>query len=233
MQYGAERYYDDTRQYETEQAFDNVQVIWTLAAVCGVRGFHDVVGVYADQSSPEKMYEEDIKMSQQVLEMAADVSAMGGSAGSIYQQDYRYLPYNLRNGEVQALSRWNMCRQRLTVSRVQCKVRVSDNGAATLTSCGKGPTLWRSWDGLWNGLNQGERQLLANGDQVSLDWQDPEAAVFTCQVQSAMQQSVQQVHAPDLPAGWISAVDPASGAAFYYNQQTGASQWEPPGECRW
>ena len=31
-----------------------------------------------------------------------------------------------------------------------------------------------------------------------------------------------------LPPGWISGVDPASGQTYYYNEQTGQSQWEPP-----
>eukprot|EP00315_Gephyrocapsa_oceanica_P040888 CAMPEP_0185478604 /NCGR_PEP_ID=MMETSP1366-20130426/4898_1 /TAXON_ID=38817 /ORGANISM="Gephyrocapsa oceanica, Strain RCC1303" /LENGTH=390 /DNA_ID=CAMNT_0028085895 /DNA_START=23 /DNA_END=1194 /DNA_ORIENTATION=- len=31
-----------------------------------------------------------------------------------------------------------------------------------------------------------------------------------------------------LPAGWCGAVDEASGQTYYYHEQTGASQWEPP-----
>ena len=69
-----------------------------------------------------------------------------------------------------------------------------------------------------------------------MDWQDPEAAIFTCQVQSAMQQDgmhVQQDHAlpgvaQGLPGGWTLAIDPASGATYYFNEQTGQNQWETP-----
>ena len=31
-----------------------------------------------------------------------------------------------------------------------------------------------------------------------------------------------------LPYGWISGVDQQSGQTYYYNEQTGQSQWEPP-----
>ena len=31
-----------------------------------------------------------------------------------------------------------------------------------------------------------------------------------------------------LVAQWISGIDEASGQTYYYNEQTGASQWEPP-----
>jgi hypothetical protein len=66
--------------------------------------------------------------------------------------------------------------------------------------------------------------VLANGDQVSLDWQDPEAAVFTCQVeQDYAFQGLQ-----GLPAGWSTEIDPASGAVYFVNQQTGQTQWELP-----
>ena len=196
------------------------QVVWTLSGYCGVRGFFNVAGFCGGHAvSAASLYdwlEHDYDVDQQVKELAADISSMGGSAAELYQKDYRYLPYTLRNGEVQVLSRWNMERQKLTVSRVQCKVRVAADGShATLTSCGKGPTLVRAWGGLWNALYKGEQHLLADGDQVSLNWHDPDAAIFTCQVQS-------------LPSGWTMAVDSTSGACYYYNEQTGESQWEPP-----
>merc|ERR1719327_1475023 len=31
-----------------------------------------------------------------------------------------------------------------------------------------------------------------------------------------------------LPAGWVSGVDQATGQTYYYNEQTGQSQWEAP-----
>ncbi|CAN6445199.1 unnamed protein product [Victoria cruziana] len=33
-----------------------------------------------------------------------------------------------------------------------------------------------------------------------------------------------------LPAGWVEAADPTSGSMYYYNEQTGKSQWECPVE---
>ncbi|CAK9152024.1 unnamed protein product [Ilex paraguariensis] len=34
-----------------------------------------------------------------------------------------------------------------------------------------------------------------------------------------------------VPAGWLKATDPASGALYYYNEKTGKSQWERPAEA--
>uniref|UniRef100_A0A7S2N8S6 WW domain-containing protein n=1 Tax=Haptolina brevifila TaxID=156173 RepID=A0A7S2N8S6_9EUKA len=173
---------------------------------------------------------------------------MGGSAASIYQKDYRYLPYILRNGEMQVLSRWNMAIPSMTVSRVQANVRVSADGTATLMCCGKGPTLWRAWGGSWSALYKDEQHVLADGDQVSLDCNNPEAAVFSCHLQSGTQQAsyaqqgyaqqgctqpgTQQGYAQNLPAmlpaGWRVGTDSSSGATYYYNEHTGQSQWEPP-----
>ena len=84
----------------------------------------------------------------------------------------------------QVLSRWNMQRPNLTVSREQCKVMVAADGTAALVSCGKGPTLWRPAKGPtpWYAVSRSETCTLADGDQISLDCNDPEAAVFTCEV---------------------------------------------------
>lgn len=40
--------------------------------------------------------------------------------------------------------------------------------------------------------------------------------------------AIAQFGAHGLPAGWTTGSDPASGAAYYYNEITGESQWEPP-----
>ncbi|KAF3556841.1 hypothetical protein F2Q69_00017804 [Brassica cretica] len=37
-----------------------------------------------------------------------------------------------------------------------------------------------------------------------------------------------QISANTLPLGWVDAKDPATGATYYYNQHTGATQWERP-----
>ena len=101
--------------------------------------------------------------------------------------DMKYfgLPYALRNGDEFVLSRWNMMQQSLTVSRIQAIAQVLPDGTAALTSYGLGPTLWRSQGGPWSPLYKGERSALRGGDQVSLDSNQPEAAIFTCVQESA------------------------------------------------
>ena len=32
----------------------------------------------------------------------------------------------------------------------------------------------------------------------------------------------------DLPPGWVTDIDKASGMTYYFNERTGDSQWEPP-----
>ena len=161
---------------------------------------------------------------------------VAGTSGIHY-----WCQYNLCNGDVQVLSRFNMLNQALTVSRVQCIVQIHD-GTATLTSCGKGPTLWRprsppmhGWP-RWIALDKGDLVPLSDGDQVSLDVNDPEGAVFTCKEASAVQQDggYQQgggyagQHAqPQLPYPWEQLVD-QNGAIYYSNPQTGAASWDPP-----
>ena len=204
---------------------------------------------------------------------------------SVYMQDVRLLPHALRHGEELVLSRWNMQAPKPTVSREQCKVVVAADGTAALVSCGRGPTLWRQSGAPWYAVSRSDTCPLSEGDQISLDCNDPEAAVFTCEVSSAAQQTfdqqdyaqeyaqqgylfVTQVDLPagwttgdnqvreseqgyaqdyvqgdaeqtyaqqgnaqsqcGLPAGWVAGVDEASGATYYYNAETGTSQWEPP-----
>ena len=53
---------------------------------------------------------------------------------------------------MQVLSRYNMLKQKLTVSRKQATVSCSADGTATLTSVGRGATLWRERGGPWSGL---------------------------------------------------------------------------------
>ena len=109
--------------------------------------------------------------------------------------------YELRNGDVQVLSRFSMLTQKLTVSRVQAIVQIHD-GTATLSSCGRGPTLWRGRGLSWVALNKGDQVPLAHGDQVGLDCNDPEAAVYTCEEQAQAQGGVQQGSYAQLPYPW-------------------------------
>ena len=142
--------------------------------------------------------------------------------------------------------------------------QVDPDGTAVLIARGKGQTLWKSRDDTrmgWNALYRGEEHILSDGDLISINWNDPEAAVFRCNVGYAEAQQQEQGYAQqqqggaqqsygqeaygqqqgypqqqgyvqdgyyDLPAGWISGIDPDSGVAYYYNELTGESQWEPP-----
>lgn len=152
--------------------------------------------------------------------------------------------YALKNGDVQALSRFAMLEQKVTVSRVQCIVQVHD-GVAALTSCGRGPTLWRPCGHSWVALGKGDQVPLNDGDELSLDCNDPEGAVFVCQDMSssavhpdtqrlqdevAMRQGEQGGDAqgqPLLPYPWEQLVD-ENGALYYSNPQTGELSWNPP-----
>ena len=102
----------------------------------------------------------------------------------MHMQDVRVdaLPHTLRSGEELVLTRWHMQRPKLTVSREQCKVIVAADGTADLVSCGKGPTLLRQSGAQWYAVSRSDTCPLADGDQISLDCNDPEAAVFTCEV---------------------------------------------------
>ena len=172
------------------------------------------------------------------------LEGLAGVAGFSYQEkDKHYaswglhaqtdaLPYTVRNGEEQVLSRWNMIKQKLTVSRKQCIVKILADGTATLISCGRAPTLWRTRGGGWVALQDGENLVLTDGDQVSLDSNDPEAAVFMCIEETATPQdgyTPQGQALPDyqLPYPWEQLVDP-NGAIYYSNPQTGVSSWDPP-----
>ena len=160
------------------------QVQWSLFGTNGVIGFSGVAGFAGEHDSRH------------------------------YQQDYRFLPYTLSAGEDQVLSRWNMVTQKLTVSRVQCSVAVASDGTATLTSKGKGPTLWRSTQtgGQWYAVNKDETCPLSDGDQIALDWHNAESAVFTVQAQVA--------------GGYDQSYQQQQGGYAPYQQQGGYPQHE-------
>ena len=105
-------------------------------------------------------------------------------------EKYSVLPYTLicERGDRRTLGRWNMQFQAITVSRAQCKVYANPDGSASLQSTGKGPTLWRMPGGPWNALYANQVQVLSSGVQISIDSNNPEGAVFTCQFEGAGQQ---------------------------------------------
>ena len=113
------------------------------------------------------------------------------------------------------LSRWNMVDQKLTVSRGQAMIRCTADGIAILSSEGESPTLWRSNGGQWDPLYKGQEHYLNEGDQVSLDCNDPEGAVFMCNVDRSGQQQ-QQVTDPT--GGQMLYLQALSD---YYPQQEG------------
>ena len=159
---------------------------------------------------------------------------MAGSPGIINRMDRRF---NLRKHDVQVLSRYNMLKQKLTVSRKQCLVSCLADGTATLTSVGRGPTLWRERNGPWCSVQRGEHLTLTDGDCVALDCNNPEGAVFECQEKRATQGQggyrqdsyAQQPQQPQLPHPWEQLAD-QNGQVYYTNSQTGESQWEYPQE---
>ena len=143
----------------------------------------------------------------------------------VVRRDGFDLPYVLRNGDERVLSRWNMVSQKVTVSRMQCVVRVLPDGTPTLSSIGRGPTLCRAGNGApWLTLRKDETQVLVNGAHVSLDCNNPEGATFVCEVDSTQQQSGYET---SLPYPWQAMVG-QSGEVFYSNAQTGVTQWDPP-----
>lgn len=141
-------------------------------------------------------------------------------------EGYGVLPYSLKNGDEFVLSRWNMVQQKLSVSRVQAVVQVLADGNALLISRGKGETGFRTPGGYWSWLSTGQSHILADGDHISLDVNDPEAAVFM--IHDCTPDDPVPGQQGGLPAGWVSEIDQQSGQTFYYNEQTGQSQWEPP-----
>lgn len=96
--------------------------------------------------------------------------------------------YNLRKHDVRVLSRYDMLKRSLFVSRKQCLVSCLADGTAKLTSVGKPPTLWRERSGPWCLVGRGESLFLTDGDQVSLDVNNPDGTTFTCEEKSARQQ---------------------------------------------
>ena len=146
---------------ETPEEDEPPKVFWQLASFSGVAGF--------DFTQEGKHY-----------------NSWGLHAAAAAEP----LPYALCAGDKQVLSRWNMVNQKLTVSRKQAKVECLGDGTATLTSVGKGPTLWRGQQsgGGWVALYQGDKVALSHGDHISLDCNDPDAAVFICESEDAMEQ---------------------------------------------
>jgi hypothetical protein len=85
--------------------------------------------------------------------------------------------------------------------------------AATVAALRPAPALLRKR------IDQRARAVTAQQDQYGYAQQDQYG--YAQQQQGYGQESF-------LPAGWITGVDPSSGQTYYYHEQTGQSQWEPP-----
>merc|ERR1719183_1142261 len=95
-------------------------------------------------------------------------------------QKYSTIPYALSFSEYEfVLGRWNMMSPSPYVSRQQCLVQLLQDGNAMLTSTGKPATGVRARGGQWNALYTGQTHYLSDGDEVALDAQSPDSAVFT------------------------------------------------------
>jgi len=163
--YGQQGY--DQQGYGAQQGYGGQQqgygapVLWRLYGIAGICGHNQFSGAVSD-----------INMNR--FDSVSD--------------KYGQLPYELIANEERVLGRWNMVQPANTVSRAQCKVTVYPEGQAMLTSIGKPPTLLRSQGGQWNAIYNGQTQMLQNGDQIAMDANNPEGAVFQCSYEAGMQQ---------------------------------------------
>ena len=164
---GQQQGYDAQQGYGAPQEY-NAQVLWRIYPYSGVDGHNHFSGA---------------------------VSSMNQNRFNSVCEKYGTMPYGLIANDERILSRWNMMYPVDTVSRSQCSVRVLPDGNAVLMSTGKPPTLWRMPGGQWNALYSGQSQYLSDGTQISLDCNNPENAVFTCQNEAAMQQGGAQQQA--------------------------------------
>lgn len=153
------------------------------------------------------------------------VDGFSGVTGHATEPRYQTLPYFVSSGDEVILGRWNMLQPKPTVSRVQALVRLDHDGTPTLISCGRPATLWRRGGGPWNGLVKGQTHVLADGDQVSLDWAYPEGTVFTCvQLQGGYQQQdayPQPLEVPSVPQQLGQQL-----GGYGYPQQGGYPQYQ-------
>lgn len=214
-------------QWEPPQSTAAVPLgAWSVDGVSGVAGFSGVEGVTIDGKF-ERFVASNKFAGSLHTEHADDAHRHEfGREGRPCQ-----LPYVLGAGEDRVLSRHNMVEPRPSVGRGQCRIKCAADGGAVLVSVGESPTLWRAAGGAWTSVYQWESQALSDGDQVSLDCNDPEAAVFVINGGGggpSRQPTGATQGQQAAGAGWVAQVDEASGDTFYLNSQTGETQWEPP-----
>jgi len=182
------------------------------------------------------------------VKMVWHVFPRDGASGMIKTE------YFVERGMQQSLGRYDMAEyegQLMHVDPCQCTVVAAEDGSCLYVYAqGTSPTGWRTSPyEPWNWMQPGESVALENGHKVSLDCTYPENAVFKFERsnwgndygqqgsgmlgQSAGALPPQQGYGGQqpggqLPFGWTSGVDQQSGQTYYYNEQTGQSQWEPP-----
>lgn len=102
--------------------------------------------------------------------------------------------------------------------------------AAVAASSGPSPPEWfEAFDQnykhpYWYNPSTGERSWTRPGAPAAAGAPAPAAAAVAAAPAPAVAHQ-----GPQLPAGWASGVDPATGCTYYYNAAHGVTQWEPPG----
>ena len=137
----------------------------------------------------------------------------------------------------QALGRYDFTQregQKMHVAPDQCLVQAAEDGSSIYVYAqGQTPTGWRTSPyEPWVWMQPGESVALSDGNKVSLDYNDPESAVFKFEKANgaSTESNMGSVWGGGggLPAGWIEGTDEGSGQTYYYNEQTGATQWDRP-----
>mmetsp|Transcript_21774 Transcript_21774/g.50159 ORF Transcript_21774/g.50159 Transcript_21774/m.50159 type:complete len:228 (+) Transcript_21774:54-737(+) len=159
------------------------------------------------------------------------------------------VPFYITNGQDQVAGRTNVLYDCPGVDQNQCLIKARSNGDTAIVGTGnENPTLVRSvrdgqW-GEWDVIYKGQNRWLFSGDQISLDYYNPEAAVFQLTEenvgmdwQSWQNGMAEQFRtnkafggsqAGGLPPGWYTTQDPQSGQTYYCNEATGECSWDPP-----
>ena len=132
--------------------------------------------------------------------------------------------YAVSNGGEQILGRYDMGPQkpdpRPYISRIQCLVRVADDGTTYIEHVGKDhrPTALRGPNGKWYALKKRQQHVLTHGEQISLDTKNPDGAVYSVSLQQGgAPQQHQQGGASQQQGG-------AAQQGGYHEQQGGYQQ---------
>jgi hypothetical protein len=134
--------------------------------------------------------------------------------------------YVLREGDTQVIGRSDMIKPNIYVSRAQCRIHVAADGTASVTSLGKAQTYVMKMSKKTSvNLAKDKPHVLNEGDQIALNIGANRGIFTVYALQSAAAQSYGY---SQLPPGWVTGIDEASGHTYYYNEHTGHSQWEPP-----